>query len=101
MQKRSDLSDVQKGMIIGFRAKDGSISKMAEFVNCLRATVVKVYRAWQNGTIQNQRRGKCGAPRAIDDRGERRLWRCVRADRRATVEQLTTKMNQEDTKSVS
>ncbi|GFV22438.1 hypothetical protein TNCV_4826641 [Trichonephila clavipes] len=31
---------------------------------------------------------------AIDDRGERRLRRCVRADRRATVEQLTTKMNQ-------
>ncbi|GFV63379.1 transposable element Tcb1 transposase [Trichonephila clavipes] len=101
MQKRSDLSDVQKGMIIGFRAKGGSISETAEFVNCSRATVVKVYRAWQNGTVQNQRRGKCGAPRAIDDRGERRLRRCVRADRRATVEQLTTKMNQGATKSVS
>ncbi|GFX78901.1 transposable element Tcb1 transposase [Trichonephila clavipes] len=88
MQKRSDLSDVQKGMIMGFRAKGGSISKTAEFVNCSRATVVKVYRAWQNGTVQNQRRGKCGAPRAIDDRGERRLRRCVRADKRATVEQL-------------
>ncbi|GFX41209.1 transposable element Tcb1 transposase [Trichonephila clavipes] len=86
--------------IIGFRAKGGSISETAEFVNCSRATVVKVYRAWQNGTVQNQRRGKCGAPRAIDDRGERRLRRCVRADRRATVEQLTTKMNQA-TKSVS
>ncbi|GFY10843.1 transposable element Tcb1 transposase [Trichonephila clavipes] len=53
------------------------------------------------GTVQNQGRGKCGAPRAIDDRGERRLRRCVRADRRATVEQLTTKMNQGATKSVS
>ncbi|KFM58968.1 Transposable element Tcb1 transposase, partial [Stegodyphus mimosarum] len=101
MQKRSDLSDFQKRMIIGFRAKGGSISETAEFVNCSRAAVVKVYRAWQNGTVQNQRRGKCGAPRAIDDRGERRLRRCVRADRRATVEQLTTKMNQGATKSVS
>ncbi|GFU68105.1 transposable element Tc3 transposase [Trichonephila clavipes] len=101
MQKRSDLSDVQKGIIIGFRAKGRSISETAEFVNCSRAAVVKVYRAWQNGTVQNQRRGKCGAPRAIDDRGERRLRRCVRADRRATVEQLTTKMNQGATKSVS
>ncbi|KFM73508.1 Transposable element Tcb1 transposase, partial [Stegodyphus mimosarum] len=88
-------------MIIGFRAKGGSISETAEFVNCSRAAVVKVYRAWQKGTVQNQRRGKCGAPRAIDDRGERRLRRCVRADRRATVEQLTTKMNQGATKSVS
>ncbi|GFW19190.1 transposable element Tcb1 transposase [Trichonephila clavipes] len=66
MQKRSDLSDFQKGMIIGFRAKGGSISETAEFVNCSRA-----------------------------------VMRCVRADRRATVEQLTTKMNQGATKSVS
>ncbi|GBL86576.1 hypothetical protein AVEN_194831-1 [Araneus ventricosus] len=101
MQKRSDLSDVQKGMIIGFRAKGGSIPETANFVNCSRAAVVKVYRAWQYGTIQNQRRGTCGAPRAIDDRGERRLRRCVRANRRATVEQLTAQMNQGATKSVS
>ncbi|GFT13555.1 transposable element Tcb1 transposase [Trichonephila clavipes] len=78
-----------------------NISETAEFVNCSHAAVVKVYRAWQNETVQNQGRGKCGAPRAIDDRGERRLRRCVRADRRATVEQLTTKMNQGATKSVS
>ncbi|GBM41431.1 hypothetical protein AVEN_129625-1 [Araneus ventricosus] len=51
--------------------------------------------------IQNQRRGTCGAPRAIDDRGERRLRRCVRANRRATVEQLTAQMNQGATKSAS
>ncbi|GBM47485.1 hypothetical protein AVEN_153697-1 [Araneus ventricosus] len=39
------------------------------------------------------------APR--DDRGERRLRRCVRANRCATVEQLTAQMNQGATKSVS
>ncbi|GBL71855.1 hypothetical protein AVEN_231510-1 [Araneus ventricosus] len=101
MQKRSDLSDVQKGMIIGFRTKGGSISETANFVNCSRAAVVKVYRAWKYDTIQNQRRGTRGAPRAIDDRGERRLRRCVRANRRATVKQLTAQMNQGATKSVS
>ncbi|GBN69217.1 hypothetical protein AVEN_252238-1 [Araneus ventricosus] len=101
MQKRSDLSDVQKGMIIGFRAKGGSISETANFVKYLRAAVVKVYRAWQYGTIQNQRRGTCGAPRSIDDRGERRLRRCVRANRRATVQQLTAQTNRGATKSVS
>ncbi|GBM10598.1 hypothetical protein AVEN_21921-1 [Araneus ventricosus] len=101
MQKRSDLSDVQKGMIIGFWAKGGSISETANFENCSRAAVVKVYREWQYGTIQNQRRGTCGTPRAIDDRGERRLRRCVRANRRATVEQLTAQMKQGATKSVS
>src|SRR5580765_7506239 len=99
MQKRSDFSDVQKGMIIGFRAKGESISETAEFVNCSRAVVVKVYRAWQNETVQNQRRGKCGAPRVIDDRVERRLRRCDRANRRATVEQLNTQMKQGNTNS--
>ena len=97
MQKLSDLPDVQKGMIIGFRAKGGSISETAEFVNYLRAAVVKVYRAWQNGIVQNQRHGKCGAPRAIDDRGERRLHS---GNILATVEQLSTKMNQRATKSL-
>lgn len=75
MPKQRDLCDVQKGMIIGFQAKGGSISEMANYVTCSRAAVVKVYHAWQNGTIQNQRRGKCGAPQAIDDRGERWLQR--------------------------
>ncbi|GBO29083.1 hypothetical protein AVEN_184010-1 [Araneus ventricosus] len=88
-------------MIIGFRAKGGSISETANFVNCSRAAVVKVYRAWQYGTIQNQRRGTCVAPRAIDDRAKRRLRRNVRANRCTTVEQLTTHMNQGATKSVS
>ncbi|XP_071041721.1 uncharacterized protein [Parasteatoda tepidariorum] len=101
MQKRSDLSDVQKGMIIGFRAKGGGTSETTYFVNCSRAAVVKVYRARQNGTVQNKRRGTCGAPRGIDDRGERRLRRCVQANRRATVEQLIAQMNQGATKSVS
>ncbi|GBM22792.1 hypothetical protein AVEN_196146-1 [Araneus ventricosus] len=98
MQKRNDLSDVQKGMIIGFRAKGGSISETANLMNCSRAGVVKVCLAWQYGTIQNQRRGTCGAPRAIDERGKQRLRRGVRANRRATVEQLTAQMNQGATK---
>ncbi|GFW18447.1 DDE_3 domain-containing protein [Trichonephila clavipes] len=88
MLKRSDLSDVEKGMIIGFRVKGGSISETAKFVKCSLAAIVKVFRAWKNGTVQNQCRGKCGAPRVTDDRSERRLWRCVRANRRATVEKL-------------
>ncbi|GBN65399.1 hypothetical protein AVEN_81553-1 [Araneus ventricosus] len=42
--------------------------------------------------------GERSAPRAIDDRSERRLRRFVRANRRATVEQLTAQMNQGATK---
>ncbi|GBN63347.1 hypothetical protein AVEN_136055-1 [Araneus ventricosus] len=72
MQKRSDLSEVQKGMIIGFRVKGGSISETANFVNCSRAAVVKVYcacerccawasaaDAWLNGCIYQQDNARC------------------------------------------
>ncbi|GFU63299.1 transposable element Tcb1 transposase [Trichonephila clavipes] len=43
---------------------------------------------------------KCGASRTIYDRGERRQHRYVRENRCATVEQLTTQMNQGATNSV-
>ncbi|GFV26334.1 hypothetical protein TNCV_3632031 [Trichonephila clavipes] len=45
--------------------------------------------------------GKGGAPRGIDDSGERQLRSYVRANRRDTIEQLTTQMNQVATNSVS
>ncbi|GFT19255.1 transposable element Tcb1 transposase [Trichonephila clavipes] len=55
----------------------------------------------RNGTVQDQRRDKCVTPQTTDVRGERWLRRCVQAKRRATVEQLNTKMNQGATNSVS
>lgn len=88
-------------MIIGFRAKGGSISETAQFVNCSRATVVKVYREWTNGTLANKRRGNCGAPRVIDWSGECLLLQCASEDRHATVEQLTAKVNEGATRPVS
>ncbi|GFV25905.1 transposable element Tcb1 transposase [Trichonephila clavipes] len=88
-------------MIIDFRAEGGSISETAKFVSCSCAAVVKVYHACQNGTVQNKRRGKCNAPWTKDDRGERRLQRCVRVNRHATIQQLTAQMNQGATNSVS
>ncbi|KAJ8871893.1 hypothetical protein PR048_028233 [Dryococelus australis] len=85
MGKGSDLTELQKVMIIGFRAKGGTISETAAFVNCQCASVVKVYRQWTNGTNENNRRGNCGAPRTID----------------ARVEQLTVQMNQVASRHVS
>lgn len=58
-------------MISGFRAKDGSIFEMADFVNCSCAAVIKVYRSWQNVSIENQQCDKFSAMRVIDNGGER------------------------------
>ncbi|GFX96737.1 hypothetical protein TNCV_1647721 [Trichonephila clavipes] len=53
-----------------FSAKGGNITETAKFVKRSCTTMVKVCHARQNGTVQNQWRGKCGAPWAIDERGE-------------------------------
>ena len=81
-------------MIIDFRAKCESISETAKFVKSSCTALVKAYRAWQNGTVQNQQCDEYGAPRTIEDRDERRLRRCFRANRHAIVEKMTAQMNQ-------
>lgn len=47
-------------MIIGFQAKDGTILEAEEFVNCLHAAMIKMYHAWQSGTIENNQHKNCG-----------------------------------------
>ncbi|KAJ8866863.1 hypothetical protein PR048_032724 [Dryococelus australis] len=73
------------GMIIGFRAKGSSISETATFVNCSRASVVKVYREWTIGAIWNNRRQR----------------HCVKANRQAAVERFAVQMNQGVSRHVS
>lgn len=47
-------------MIIDFREKIGNISGTIECLNCMQATVVYVYRVFQNNTVGNTRRIRCG-----------------------------------------
>ncbi|KAK3507116.1 hypothetical protein QTP70_007833 [Hemibagrus guttatus] len=52
------------------------------------SSVVSIYQKWsKEGTVVNRRQGH-GRPRLIDGRGERRLARVVRSNRRATVAQI-------------
>lgn len=89
---------IKKSMIVGFWDKRRNISGMANFVNCSRTALVKVYDAKEDGTFKNQWLGKL---RAINARGEWRLEKCVWANRLATVEPVTAQINQRDTKSTS
>ncbi|GBL76534.1 hypothetical protein AVEN_86457-1 [Araneus ventricosus] len=94
MGKSRDLTDFEKGMNIGYRARGGGISETAAFVKCSRSAQVNVYNNWKNHEGVQSRRANCGAPRAINDRGERRLRRLVKSDRRSTVDAWTAQMNQ-------
>ncbi|GBM23479.1 hypothetical protein AVEN_206296-1 [Araneus ventricosus] len=101
MGKSHDLTDIEKSMIIGYRAGGVSISETAAFVKCSHSAVVKVYSNWKNQEGAQSRRANCGAPRVINDRAERRFRRLVESDRRATVDTITAQMNQQCTRKLS
>ena len=89
MGKREDLSEFVKGQIVMARR----ISKTAALVGCFQSAVVSIYQKWsKEGTVVNRRQGH-GRPRLIDARGERRLARVVRSNRRATVAQIAPEVN--------
>ncbi|ROL43261.1 Bcl-2-like protein 13 [Anabarilius grahami] len=88
MGKRKDLSEFDKGHIVMARRLDQIISKTAALVGCSRSAVVSIFqKCSKEGTVVNWREGH-GRPRLIDARGERRLARVVRSNRRATVAQI-------------
>ncbi|KAK3517578.1 hypothetical protein QTP70_012564 [Hemibagrus guttatus] len=88
MGKCKDLSEFDKGQIVMARRLDQNISKTAALVVCSRSAVVNIYQKWyKEGTVGH------GWPRLIDARGERRLARVVRSNRRATVAQIAEEVN--------
>ncbi|KAJ8894504.1 hypothetical protein PR048_007158 [Dryococelus australis] len=83
MGKGSNLTELQKGMIISFQET---------FVNCSHVSVVKVYREWTNGTIGNNCRRNCGVPHAIDTTVEKLNKGPSRHVFTATVQQTLLRM---------
>ncbi|GBO32847.1 hypothetical protein AVEN_38919-1 [Araneus ventricosus] len=101
MGKSRDLTNIEKGMIIGYRARGGGISETAAFVNCSHSAIANVYNNWKNQEGVQSRRANCGAPWVLNDRGERRLRRLVKSDRLVTVDTLTAQINQHCTRKLS
>ncbi|KAK6324712.1 hypothetical protein J4Q44_G00040540 [Coregonus suidteri] len=93
MGKTSDLSDFERGMIVGARRAGSSISETAALLSFSRTTVSRVYREWCDNQKTSSQRQSCGRKQLVDERGRMRMERIVQANRRATNRQITAQYN--------
>ncbi len=93
MGKSRDLSEFQRGMIVGARRAGCSISETVARLGFSKTSVSRVYREWCEKQKTSSQRGPCGRKRLVDDSGERRMESVVEANNHATTVQIQAMYN--------
>lgn len=93
MGKSPDLSEFERGTIVGARRAGCSIAETVNLLGFSKTAVARVYREWCAKQKTSSRRETCGRKRLVDESGERTMERVVEENNHATSVQIQALYN--------
>lgn len=94
-KKKRELSTDLKERIIILNSKGFNNNKEGELLGIHRSTVGRILKKFfQKGSVENDPRS--GRPRVTDVRGDRKLYRIVKTNRRQSLQDITSTFNRNE-----
>lgn len=89
----SELSEFERGQIVGARMVGASVTKVAEVFGVSRSTVSRIYTAYRNSGKTSSAKSQRGRKCVLSDRDRRSLKMIVTKNKKTTAAKITSEVN--------